>query len=350
MSHERAHRTWVSPCRAARLGLAVVILCALSPAIARAERPALALLDLRFSDAAAALRRGVREQLRQTFRQLGYRVRSGRQVHDKLSEASVAPGCTTGPCLAEVGRALGVAYAITGGVAGHGSSYDITFTLLDAAGGGVLAQVNGRCDVCTFKDVSKRVRAMARKLQHEARSFAASHGRLVVRTEPKGATVELDSVRIGTSPLRRMVLPGSHQIVLRHRGYAEHRERFRAVPGKTELVSLQLARGDGASPPPVRARGPLRWVKWTTLGVGLGAMAAGAVLLGLDGGCKNDSCTERRDLVVPGAVVLGSGAALTLLSGLLFWWDEQSPTTHARSVSLSTEGGHGLSVRYAQRF
>src|SRR5262245_59742150 len=139
-----------------RPALAKVVLCAYlflhgtTQAQERARPARIALLEINVVGLSPDVRARFLSALAQAFRSAGYEVVDAEAASRKLRDAGVAPGCTMGACLGEVGRVLGARRVVVGGIGGAGSNYDIRLTLLDTQKGSQLVQDAERCDVCTI--------------------------------------------------------------------------------------------------------------------------------------------------------------------------------------------------------
>ncbi len=92
-----------------------------------------------------------------------------------------------------------------------------------------------------------------------------TQGKLIVKTDPEGATVTIDGKPAGLSPIVREVTSGEHQLRIELDGYETIEDTFAVEPGKDETVSITLT-----STTPVYAA----WWFWTSIG-GAVAVAGG---------------------------------------------------------------------------
>jgi hypothetical protein len=234
-------------------------------------RPRIGLLKVDALGMAADLRARFLGVLIEKLRGAGYDVLEEELVQQKLLAAGAPPGCVTGRCLTDVGRALGARRVVVGGLAAAGSNYDVTLTLLDTEARREVAQSVDRCEVCTLDE---GLSTMAR---------AAS--------------------QIASQPL-----PG---------GGGED----------TAATPRQLAQ----LPPPADhgARAPAPWweagaARWTVAGLAAVALGTGITLLALDGGCASDArpgheCRDRYNNSGAGWVLLGTGVLVGAGAVALFW-------------------------------
>jgi hypothetical protein len=97
--------------------------------------------------------------LRGELKRVGYEVVDERESRRLLERLGAPPNCTVGPCLQQVGGALGAQRVLVGGVLAQGSNYDVNLTFLETTHGTPVAQATERCEVCT---ADEGLRAFAR--------------------------------------------------------------------------------------------------------------------------------------------------------------------------------------------
>jgi hypothetical protein len=305
------------------------------PSLAAADTTthSLAILDLRFSEMPPALADQIRERLRQGLAEQGYAVIEDSTVGQKLKELGAPPGCHVGPCLARVGKLLRVERVVVGGIAGQGSSYDLTVTLLESGGGGVLAQVNRRCDVCNFKEVEDFIGRATLELHKQALVFLSTRATLAVTSNPTEAEILLDGQSAGRSPVTQVISPGRHTVEV-VAGARSVKQEVLLEPGRTRILRVDLAEARGLSPVhPVAGStrsGGVRvptWLKWASLGTGILLGGVGGGVWGLDG---RETCDGRyvQDTRSWGVALVSVGAVLAV-SSAVFYFLEESPAPAA---------------------
>jgi hypothetical protein len=128
-------------------------------------------------------------------------------------------------CLAERGRAAGATRFVAGWIARAGDSYRVLLVHGDAAGE-KLASVERLVPVA-----SRRLRAeVAAAVPALLRGDADRFGTLRVVTDEPGATVFLDGVFAGATPLEKLVRPGQHRVEVKRTGHADQDPAFVVVP------------------------------------------------------------------------------------------------------------------------
>ncbi len=331
------------------LGLALL---AGAPAFAQAPAAipisSAAILELRFVDLPPALAEQIRQRLRHALNLEGYKVVDEKRSQTQLREEGAPPGCLVGPCLARVARGLKVERVVVGGVRGQGSSYDYTLTLLETGGGSLLAQVNQRCDVCSFKDLEEAIGRAAAQLHKQALVYLSTRSQLKVSSTPPGADVLVDDLLIGQTPLSHVATPGLHSLEVAFRGRGGQKQEIALAPGKTRIVHVDL----GRFAPPVVASEPAprripRWLIWTTLGAGAALCGAGAGLWAIDGRETSDP-RYLHDTRSAGVALVSVGASTLATSALLYFLDLPSrrrPLANGPSASRRAALSGGVDAR-----
>lgn len=331
------------------IALALWSLVLLLPAAARASD--VAVLDLRLSESTPAVEKQVMQWLQASLRGVGYGVLEREEVKKRLASGGGAPGCTQGPCLEQIGRLLRVRRVLVGGIAVHGSSYDILLTLVDTESGCSVAQVNTRCDVCNFADVGESVARAARTLHAMARRFESSRGKLVV-AGPAGAAVLLDGAPLGQAPLSRFVAPGRHELEVRAATATEKKSIVvvaggRVIHGASSAETKAFLAAEDAAVKP-----KISWPSWLVLAGGGALLFSGAIALALDEDCATGRCDGRRETRGAGLALIGLGTALTATAGVLFWRaTRRAQRERAHVGGLTIAGGQGrLGLSYHGSF
>jgi len=279
----------------------------------------MAVVDLRFTAVPPSVQQQIRNRIHQTLLKEGYQVISEATAASRLKQVSIPPGCTVGPCLVQVGHALKVDRVVMGGVAGQGSSYDITLTLLETRGGTVLAQTNHRCDVCSFKEVEDATAVASERLHRQSLVFLSKRAILVVHSQPTGADILLDGLPSGRTPSRFILNPGVHTLEVATRGHSAVTQQLQLEMGRTHTVRVtlipKLTESLIDSKRPRQAHRAPGWIKWVVLGTGVVVGGVGGGLLAMDGRETSDP-RYVHDTRMAGVTLISLGAA-TAVAGIL---------------------------------
>jgi hypothetical protein len=111
--------------------------------------PRVAVIALSLRGIPADQDRRYHDILRAELKRVGYEVVDEREARRLLERRGAPPNCTVGPCLQQVGGALGAQRVLVGGVLAQGSNYDVNLTFLETTQGTPVAQATERCEVCT---------------------------------------------------------------------------------------------------------------------------------------------------------------------------------------------------------
>jgi hypothetical protein len=188
-------------------------------------------------------------------------------------------GCTANPaCLTPLAKALKATRVVAGNVGGLADSYVINLKLVDRDGHElrrVSATLRG-----SSEELIDEVRVAAFRLIAPERLVGA----IAVLSDVPGATVRLDGVEVGRTPLQAPLFDlsvGVHQLEVTREGFSPFAE---SVPVRfektTEVVVHQpIVAGAGAGAGTPGGRGKRiyeRWYFWA--GVGVVAIAAGVAI------------------------------------------------------------------------
>ncbi|HTA18071.1 MAG TPA: hypothetical protein VK989_02200 [Polyangia bacterium] len=260
-----------------KLGLTVAIgaVAALSGATARAERPRIAVMEIAGGKVTPDLRERVTHAVDEGL------LASGADVVDGMPAAATGPGgapCDGNGCVEAVAKATVAAYVLRGTLEIDGRTYELRLEMLDGKTGVLIESREDRCEICTEGEALEMagVSASALKVQ-------------VFKKKPPVPVVDPAGAAVAT---------------------------VAAPPGAVRIET---------SAPPMsepRASGH-RELGWIGVAAGVVAVAAGIVLISIDGNgtCDAPSGTQCRELrstkgggiaALVGGAVLGGAGALVL--------------------------------------
>jgi hypothetical protein len=113
-----------------------------------------AVLDSIIDGVPASARPAFEQNLEDSLRGAGFTVLPKATVKGLLLKSDAPPGCSFGPCLRAVGKALDVELALVVRISADGPSFTFVLTLVDTQSGAPVAQVSDTCAVCTFDEAS----------------------------------------------------------------------------------------------------------------------------------------------------------------------------------------------------
>jgi tetratricopeptide (TPR) repeat protein len=121
--------------------------------------------------------------------------------------------------------------------------------------------------------------AAEQKIAELDRSLA----RLALRVDPDGASVAIDDVLVGNTPLRHPLhlLPGRHRLTVRRAGYEPDERELQLAKGSAPAIDLQLQVRVTQRPSESRSRWLVkRWWFWSAIGVVVTAVVIGGAVGG----------------------------------------------------------------------
>lgn len=302
----------------------------------------LAFIELHFSNIPPGLEEQLRLQMEESLTEMGYRIQPQKKIDSKIREIGIQPGCTIGLCLARLGRTLHTERAITGTIGSHGSSYEMIINLLETGGGTLLAQVNRRCDVCTFKEVVALTGQIMAQLHREALIYISTQASLTIQSEPSNAEVLLNGLLAGSTPLLRILPPGPYRLEVRAPGVGSAQKTLRLETGKSHQLKINLLQNQilnfnlsSHSPGPPSRFYHSPWLTWTSLGAGIVMSVVGSSLWALDGQETSDP-RYVYNTRAGGVTLVGLGITAITSAVVLYLVQKQHRQTHSAETTLPT--------------
>jgi PEGA domain-containing protein len=358
-----------SPRAAALVPIAAVVATwlAAGAASARVPRrkdalPRVAILDVRVTgDASPELRRQLDKSLAGGLAAAGYEVLGREATAARLKGARDLAGCTTPTCLERVAKLVDAKRFVRATVDARGDTYTIEVQLFGPdVSGGLIRRVEKRCAPCTVPDMNDSLSAAALELfVTEAR--APTSVRVIVTSQPPGATLSVDGELLGVAPQTVELLPGEHWFrATLPAGYqpGEVRRRFDAADDLQTLeIPLTSAPAPATAPAVGEGEGPARprwgaW-KWVAAGGAAALLATGIVVWTKDGDLVDclpgAPCRNVVQSQAVGIVLTAAGVGLGALAGYLFVTDRRpraEPATRAGLVPAPGGAAFWVRVRF----
>jgi hypothetical protein len=167
-----------------KTGLAVVALAvvALSSAVARAERPRVAVMEVSGTKLAPDLRERITRAVHEGL------IASGADVVHGMPAAATGPGgapCEGSGCVAEVAKATLAGYVVRGTMEVVGRTYELRLEMLEGKTGALLDSREDRCEICTEGEALEMagVSASALKVQVFKKQAAATQAAAAPKVE-----------------------------------------------------------------------------------------------------------------------------------------------------------------------
>jgi hypothetical protein len=196
--------------------LAVAAFAALVwPAVARAERPRIAIMEVAGPKVPPDLRERMTRAVQEGL------LASGADVVDGMPAAATGPGgapCQGNGCVTAVAKATVSAYVVRGSLEIDGRTYELRLEMLDGKNGDLVESREDRCEICTESEALEMAGVSASALKVQA---FKKKGVGVAPVEPAPPPVK--TVLEGTPPGAAKVEGGTHSGPTGVPG-ADHRE------------------------------------------------------------------------------------------------------------------------------
>ncbi len=372
--------------------LCVAALPVLFSAPASAQAPPLPVLRLEYG---ASIPPVVQAEVRDALAQGGSAGSGPVEVIDaaatrkKLLDASPAlAGCESKECLKRSGEVLKATAGLAVEVQGEAQIYDMQIIVYNLTDGSTATSEKFSCDVCTAREVGEKftttLQAVLKRVQVKApaqpeikvappkedpKPVKPALVEVQIQATPAEARIFLDDAPLGAGSAAVKLAPGDYQVRTEAPGFEPTRTTLIVKPDapgpiKVELALSPVVAAQVTPPPPeptptptpAPAASPERSTGrliggGVALGVGLGALGAGAWLLGLDGeatcaeGAINQ-CPNVYETSAGGTVLVAVGASSATAGLFLLLWDvltgEPTPaaapaTTHHLRLHLAPD-------------
>jgi hypothetical protein len=148
-----------------RVALAALTALALSPAIARAERPRIAVMEVAGAKVTPDLRDRVTHAVHEGL------LASGADVVDGMPAAATGPGgapCDGNGCVTAVAKATVASYVARGTLEIDGRTYELRLEMLDGKTGDLIESREDRCEICTEGEALEMAGVSASALKVQA--------------------------------------------------------------------------------------------------------------------------------------------------------------------------------------
>ncbi len=201
----------------------VLLLAALAASPSAAGRPAVlkvAVVPLRAPAKLTYTGKSASLSIAAEARKMGHEVVGPEELERRLGRAASLGlvDCGGAPrCLAERAKALQVDRVVGGTLSQAEDRYRVSVVHVDARSGEIVASFDREVPVASRRLGAEVATATPPLLRGEA----DRPGVLEVTSDPPGAEVEIDGTPAGTTPLRRELRPGKHQVRLRLAGYLD---------------------------------------------------------------------------------------------------------------------------------
>lgn len=250
--------------------------------------------------------------------------------------------CQSADCHRQLAAALHADYLVRVAVRVRDRDFTLSLELVDGTTGHAIAQRSRVCELCGVEEAVQAIGAQFGVVMQQL-EVITRRPRLLVRSTPSGAAVEIDGEVVGETPFATDLDPGKHRLHIRKSGFLVEQRELEVVRGVGNDIDIALTHRPTSWQ---RRAGPAGWV---SLSSGLGLLASGATLLAIDERpyrrrCETDLqgiCRYRYDTLTGGAILTGVGmvAIITGVSLVISARARRGSAGHrARRVTMTTDG------------
>jgi hypothetical protein len=341
----------------ARLGPFTVFTVALTltvgAGVARAA-PRVAVMPMEFEGRVPEVSRvSLNERLVEGLATAGFEVSAGDVLENALPKGTPPDLCHAAPCYKQLAKQLALNFLVIAQLKIKERNYELKLRLVSGRDGKLTAEERDTCELCGLQEVGEKLDKLASSLMSHA-GGRNDPARLMVQSQPPGASVTVDGRQAGETPVSVELPAGPHEVAFAAQGYAGSHKKVTLDPGVRGLLSVELLPMP-AAPGFIKARGPARELGVLSLGVGLAAVATGiAVLFVADHkatlcpGQKilpppNDKSASHcyQNARLPAGILIGAGGSALVSGGLILFidWGRANPAernpdaVHAWAIS-----------------
>jgi hypothetical protein len=194
------------------------------------------------------------------------------------------------------------------------------------------------CERCAGDQLRAAAVELAARILRE---LAVRSGRttLVVTSRPTGAQISLDGDFVGVTDTSVSTYPGSHKVVLEKAGFLSVKREILVEEGQTVTLSEELrpaGLGERPKPPPRR---PSRLLPGLVIGTGASLLVMGGLLIYLD---EDMTLTGQQYPTYFDSARYGVGYAIAgalVGAGGLYWWHRRTKARTTPTMSVTSHGG-----------
>jgi hypothetical protein len=200
-----------------RLAVAALVALSLPAAVARAERPRIAVMEMAGGKVAPDLRERMTHAVHEGL------LASGADVVDGMPAAATGPGgapCEGNGCVTAVAKATVASFVVRGTLEVDGRTYELRLEMLDGKTGELIESREDRCEICTEGEALEmagvsasalKVQAFKKKAATPAVEASASATKTVIEAVPPGSGNVEASSRVETGPMPKLTTSDEHR-------------------------------------------------------------------------------------------------------------------------------------------
>lgn len=152
--------------------------------------------------------------------------------------------CPDSECQAELCQKSELRQLVSVRVVRDGDDWQLVGQLYDAQMADFAAEVQASCLRCEPGKLGTRLSALTTELLQKAQQRKT--GMLEVTSQPPGATVRLNGMRLGQTPLVVTTFAGEHRIEIQKPGFAHYQNEVVVEPGRGAALDAMLQVEPGA--------------------------------------------------------------------------------------------------------
>lgn len=151
-------------------------------------------------------------------------------------------GCDDPSCVTQLGRSLGARWLVSGDISKIGETYVLQLKLHDPRDGQVKKRITREhkgAPEAMFKDLRVATKMLMRDLLKDRA------GTLQLTSSEEGATVIIDEVTVGVTPVKDLqVSGGMHSLLLQKQGFVDFRQDFEINKGQAFGLKARMQASD----------------------------------------------------------------------------------------------------------
>lgn len=271
-------------------------------------------------------------------------IRCISHIDVEKAQKNTKTNCFSETCLLHTAKMLQAKILIGGRIdkslQDNASSWTLSIWLYDTEQKQTLATVQQHCPSCSIEEAKEKTKDLVLQLINQAKSTKSS-AKLFINSQPPDATISIDNVPVGITPMSFGVTPGEHKIILHKKGYLAFEHEVQVEADRQSFLNAILV-------PNANIITTLDWVKWSMAATAFATLTSGIVLWTTEKTSLNNRGSEGKNIhnyAIPGIVLTSIGSALAVGTGVCFWIDWNREKTGSQSTKETS-----VYVSYSGRF
>lgn len=291
------------------------------------------------------------ERLVEGLARAGFEVSAGDVLASALGNNPNPETCHAPACYRQIAAKLALDFLVIAQVKIKDRNYELKLQLVRGRDGKPSSEEREVCELCGIQEVGQKLDRLASSLMSRVGAPRSDSARLIVQSEPAGASVTVDGRAAGETPVTMELSVGTYEVALAAGGHAGAHKKVVLEPGVRTVVSVDLLPLSAASG---GKAGPPLGLWWTAIGVGAAAVGTGLAMW---------QFVDHKEVVCPGqrmkledrkcytnaklpvGILLGAGGLAMITGGMMLFvdWgaappDQSPPSAQARHWMVSASG------------